>query len=213
MPLNCSHLNEGAVADLNEIFSERKIQTPEAERWWIPFTSLSFTRTNSPWILMLMLTSAEWLMRFTDANTPAVGSLCMRAGGRGSQKADALEQWFPTFLAYLCSTPAVYNQSCNDKSVENNIEKSQFFSESINHFSHFSSTNVEHSFLKVRICCFALSFMTVNGKSCGFGLLVWWKEQFEGITLSSSTLWQVFFCILDCFQLSIEGALADLNVF
>ena len=80
MPLNCSHLNEGAVADLNEIFSERKIQTPEAERWWIPFTSLSFTRTNSPWILMLMLTSAEWLMRFTDANTPAVGSLCMRAG-------------------------------------------------------------------------------------------------------------------------------------
>lgn len=41
-------------------------------------------------------------MCFTDANTSAVGSLCMRVGGGESQKADDLEQWFPTFwLIYV----------------------------------------------------------------------------------------------------------------
>lgn len=35
------------------------------------------------------------------------------------------------------------------------------------------------SFLVVRICCFFLSYATVNGESLGFGLLVSQNKQFE----------------------------------
>ena len=63
--------------------------------------------------------------------------------------------------------------------------------------SHFSSANVLHwrfpGSLSVRIWWFYLSYMIVNEKPLGFGLLVGRNKQFEDVTLGTVKLWWAFF--------------------
>lgn len=62
MPLNCSHLDDEGRSSwlecLLNIFREKN-SNPWSRKWRIPFPSLSFTCSDSPWILMFGLQQSD----------------------------------------------------------------------------------------------------------------------------------------------------------